>query len=77
MICKNGTWNLKKSQTESSSCQCSATPIGQEGNGEICMSNSEKVKEYAKRFSQGHWKFLGLGDEKKWYRTLPYTREGK
>ena len=34
------------------------------------MSNSEKVLEYAKRFLQGHWTFLGPGDEKKWYGTL-------
>ena len=47
------------------------------GNDGTCISNSEKVKEYAKRFSQGHWTFLGLGDEKKWYGTLPYTPEGK
>ena len=40
------------------------------------FSNSEKVKEYAKRFSQGHWTFLGPGDEKKWCGTLPYTPEG-
>ena len=33
-------------------------------NDGICTSNSEKVKAYAKRFSQGHWTFLGPGDEK-------------
>ena len=47
------------------------------GNDGICTSNSEKVKEYAKRFSQGHWTSLGPGDEKKWYGTLTYTPEGK
>ena len=46
-------------------------------NDGICISNSDKVKEYAKRFSQGHWTFFGPGDEKKWYGTLPYTPEGK
>ena len=45
------------------------------GNDGICISNSEKVKEYAKRFSQGHRPFLGPGDEKKWYGTLPCTPE--
>ena len=30
------------------------------GNREICISNSEKGKTYAKRFSQGHKTFLGL-----------------
>ena len=37
----------------------------------------QTIKEYAKRFSQGHWTFLGLGDEKKWYGTLLYTPEGQ
>ena len=43
------------------------------GNDEICISNAEKVKDYAMRFLQGHWTFLGPGSEKKWYgepRTL-------
>ena len=35
------------------------------GNDEICMSNSENVKEYAKKLSQGHRTFLCHGDEKK------------
>ena len=29
------------------------------GNEEERISNSEKVREYVKRFSQGHWAFLG------------------
>ena len=79
MICENGTSNLKNSQTESSSCQCSTTSIGQEKrNDGFCITKSEKkVKEYAERFSQGHWTFLCPGDEKKWYGTLPNTPEGK
>ena len=47
------------------------------GNDEICVSKSEKVKQYAKRFLQGHWTFLGPGDDKKWHGTLLYTPEGK
>ena len=43
----------------------------------ICISNSEKDKEYAKRFLQGHWTFLGPGEEKKWYGALPCTFGGK
>ena len=35
------------------------------GNEGICVSNSEKIKEYAKRFSQGHWTFLNTGNEKR------------
>ena len=45
------------------------------GNDGICISFSEKVKEYAKRFSQGHWTFVGPGYEKKWYGTLLNTLE--
>ena len=39
------------------------------GNDGIGVSNSES--------QGGHWTFLGLGDEKKWYGTHPYTSEGK
>ena len=34
------------------------------GNDEICISNAEKVKNYAMRFLQAHWTFLGPGYEK-------------
>ena len=47
---------------------------GNEGN---CISNSDKVKTYAQRFSQGHWTFFGLGDEKKWYGNRKNKPEGK
>ena len=46
------------------------------GKTEQCMSNSEQVKNDAKRFSQGHWTFFRLGDEKKWYGTHSCTLEG-
>ena len=35
-------------------------------NSEKCISNSDQVKNCAKRFSQGHWRFLGPGGRKKW-----------
>ena len=31
------------------------------GNSEKCISNSEKVKNKAERFSRGHWTFPGPG----------------
>ena len=34
-----------------------------------CISNSEEIRDYAKRFSQGHWTFLGSGNEEIWYGT--------
>ena len=46
-------------------------------NDEICIWNSEEVKTYAKKFSQGHWTFLGPGDEKKWYGKPKYPPEAK
>ena len=45
-------------------------------NSERCISISEQVKNYAERFSRGHWTFFGPGYEKKWYGTLRYTPEG-
>ena len=47
------------------------------GNSEKCKPKSEHVKNFAERFSRGHWTFLGPGDEKKWYGTLSYTLGGK
>ena len=32
-----------------------------------CISNAREVSDYAKEFQRGHWSFLGLGDEAKWY----------
>ena len=32
-----------------------------------CISNAEKVKDYAKQFLPGHWTFLGPGSEERWY----------
>ena len=75
MICENGTSNLRHSQTGSSSCQRSTTSIGQQKETKELVFRNQKVKEYAKRFSKGHWTFLGRGDEKKWYGTLLYTHE--
>ena len=48
----------------------------QKGNDEKSISNSEKVKTYAKRFSQGHWSFFVPGSEEKWYATLAHKPDG-
>ena len=47
------------------------------GNSEQCISSSDQVKSYAKKFSQGHWTFLGPGSEKKWNGNQSYRLEGK
>ena len=36
-------------------------------NDENCISNTEKVKNYAMKFSRLHWTFWGPGSEEKWY----------
>ena len=76
-ICKAEVLNQKDSEIESSACLCSTTSMDQEGNSEKCISDSEEIKNYAERFPQGHWTFLGPGDEKKWYGTLSYKPDGK
>ena len=45
------------------------------GNEEF-FNNSKTVKEYAERFLRGHWSFLGLGSEKKWYGTCDCKPDG-
>ena len=44
-------------------------------NDENCGSNDEKVKNYAKRFSEGHWTFLGRGSEEKWYGSSNHAQK--
>ena len=46
-------------------------------NSEKCFSNSEQVKNYAKRFSRGHWTFFDPGHEKKWHGHLSSTLDSK
>ena len=78
MICENGTSNLKSSRTGPSSCQCSTTLTGQKREkAEIYISNAENVKDYTKRFLQGHWTCLGPGSEKKWYGGSSYPPKGE
>ena len=77
--CKIETLNLRNSKIESSACQCSMISYGQRKEilNKQCISNSEEVKNYAKRFSRGHWTFIGPADEENWYGTLKCTLEGK
>ena len=46
------------------------------GNGEICDNNSKTIEQYARRFPRGHWSFLGLASEKKWYGTYDPKPDG-
>ena len=46
------------------------------GNTERREYNSQAVSNYARKFHRGHWSFLGLGSEKKWYRTYSDKPDG-
>ena len=41
------------------------------------VSNAEKVKNYAMRFSEEDWTFLGPGSEDKWYGSSTHAQKGK
>ena len=68
------TFSPKNSKTGSSSCQCSMTLIGKK-HDENCISNAEKVKNDALKFSQGHWTYLGRGSEEQWYGSSSYDQQ--
>ena len=44
-------------------------------NDENCISNAERVQNYAMKFSQGHWTFWGPGSEEKWYGSSFYAQK--
>ena len=46
------------------------------GNTEKCEKNSVEVATYTRRFTRGHWSFLGPGSEKKWYGTCSDKPDG-
>ena len=51
--------------------------INRKKHDENSVSNAEKVKNYAMRFSQGHWTFLGPGSREKWYGSSSFTQKGE
>ena len=48
----------------------------EKGNKEKCETNSQTVANYARKFTRGHWSFLGPGSEKKWYGTYTDKHDG-
>ena len=44
-------------------------------NDENCVSNAERVKNYAKRFLAGQWRFLGPGSEGKWFGSSNHAQK--
>ena len=69
--------NLSNFQDESSSCQFTRTLYGENKETKLCNENSKTVAAHARRFAHGHWSFLGLGSQKKWYGTHTYKPNGK
>ena len=50
---------------------------GKRGNKEHCIATALRVTEHARRFTQGHWSFLGPGSEKKCYETHVNKLDGE
>ena len=46
-------------------------------NEDSCALASSKIKEYASNFKDGHWAFLGPGEESKWYQGSAADYGGK
>ena len=47
------------------------------GNEDSCAITSRKIKEYASKFNDGHWAFLGPREESKWYQGYATNYGGK
>ena len=43
---------------------------------DICEHNSQAVPDYARKCPRGHWSFLGIRSEKKWYGTYSGRPDG-
>ena len=48
----------------------------EKGNTERCKYDSQSAANYARKFPRGHWSFLELGSEKKWYGTYTDKPDG-
>ena len=74
LMCEKETLNLKNARTRSSSCSMfNDVDRTMKGNDGLSISNSEKVKDHAKRFLQGHWTFESLNSEKERMAETPHT----
>ena len=66
------------SQEESSSRRCSTTShVDQETMKKNASQMLDSFPFFAKRFGTGHWSFLGLGSEKKWYSISADSPQGE
>ena len=51
--------------------------LEKKNNEDSCALTSRKIKEYASKFNDGHWAFLGPGEESKWYQGYATNHGGK
>ena len=53
------------------------TELERKDNEDSCALTSRKNKKYASKFNDGHWAFLGPGEESKWYQGYAAEFGGK
>ena len=76
--CLKWAINQKFSLDGLSSCRCSMTSCGEiKTMKRNVLLIPRFVSLFAKRFPAGHWSFLGLGSEKKWYSTHDSKPQGE
>ena len=51
--------------------------VDKRGNDTSCTLTSVKIQEYATRFMEGRWAFLGPGEGEKWFRGYDHKPEGR
>ena len=51
--------------------------VDKRGNEDTCALTSEAIRDYASKFKDGHWAFLGPGEENKWCHDYEYNHGGK
>ena len=51
--------------------------VDKRGSDTSCTLTSVKIQEYATRFVEGRWAFLGRGEGEKWFRGYDYKPEGR
>ena len=56
---------------------CNDIEWDKKGNKATCIANSESVSQYATRFPEGCWSFLGPGFQEERYGTHTFKPEGQ
>ena len=51
--------------------------LEKKGNEDSCPITSGKIKDYASKFNDGHWAFLGRGEGSEWYQGFTTNHKVK